>query len=383
MNAPLKVTLFVRPNPVLLGNGVLGNGAFSGAPRGGMKSNMYQFVALREELRRHGLELATQHIHPFQDLVLVLDQVDYFKDCARPIGQALCLMLSEPPIYYPSNWNPVRYTVSDRVLTYDVRMVDNMRYFRYHYAIDLEAYPPFQPVSEAEFALHKLCIIAAASFGVIALPAGSPSLLCERFSTLKRFAEHYVNAFDSFSRGVHPDTYTSFRGAGLLKRCPSGVVLRPIARRRQRIFERVYRSSIPALEKIEYVRRYKFAIAHENTKGPNGYLTEKLFDFLTAVNVPVYLGDRLSADIVPPNCCIDRRQFATHEESYRYLVEMPYARYAKYVAVMQEFIRRAPKGILSTAYSPRLLAAALLGALPAAAAPAAFSSPTTTLSHHG
>ena len=145
----------------------------------------------------------------------------------------------------------------------------------------------------------------------------------------------------------------------------------------------MYRGSIPALEKIEYVRHYKFAIAYENTEGLNGYLTEKLFDCLAAANVPVYLGDRLPADLVPPSCYIDRRQFATHEELYHYLSEMSYARYAEYIAAMQDFMRQAPQGILSTAYNTRLLAAALLGALPAAAAPAAFSSPTTTLSHHG
>ena len=376
----LKATLFVRPNPALLGNG-----AFSGAPLSGMKSDMYQFVALREELRRHGLELATQDVHLPQDsvLVLALDQVDYFRDCARPIGQALCLMLSEPPTYYPGNWNSARHAVSDRALTYDARMVDNIRYFRYQYAIDFEGYPLFQPVSEAEFAQRKLCVLAAASFGVVALPAGSLSLLCERFSRLKWFAKHHANAFDSFSRGVHLDTYTNFRGAGLLKRWPPGMVLRPTARRRQRIFERVYRVSIPALEKIEYVRRYKFAIAYGNTEGLNGYLAEKLFDCLAAADVPVYLGDCLPADLVPPGCYIDRQQFATHEDLYRYLSEMSYARYAEYIATMQGFMRQAPHGILSTAYNTRLLAAALLGDLPVTAAPAAFSSPTTTLSHHG
>lgn len=381
MTLPLKATLFVRPDAALLGNAV-----FSGMPIGGMKSDMYQFVALRDELRRQGLELATQDIHPPEESVLVLslDQVEFFQQYQRPAAaQVLCLMLSEPPTYYPTNWNPVRHAVFDRVLTYDARMVDNVRYFRYHYAIDFEAYPPFQPVSAAEFAERKLCILAAASFGVVAPPAGSPSLLYERFSTLKWFAEHHANEFDFFSRGVSPDTYTSFRGAGLLKRWLPSVVLRAIARRRQRIFERVYRGSIPALEKIEYVRRYKFAIAYENTEGLNGYLTEKLFDCLAAANVPVYLGDRLPADLVPPGCYIDRRQFTTHDDLYRYLSEMSCARYAEYIAAMQDFMRQAPQGILSTAYNTRLLAAALLGALPAAAAPAAFSSPTTTLSHHG
>ncbi|WP_345127629.1 hypothetical protein [Hymenobacter antarcticus] len=55
MNAPLIATLFVCPNPARLGDE-----AFSGVRHGGMKSDTYQFVALREEFRRHGCELATQ-----------------------------------------------------------------------------------------------------------------------------------------------------------------------------------------------------------------------------------------------------------------------------------------------------------------------------------
>ena len=101
MTLPLKATLFVRPDAALLGNAV-----FSGMPIGGMKSDMYQFVALRDELRRQGLELATQDIHPPEESVLVLslDQVEFFQHYQRPAAaQVLCLMLSEPPTYYPTN----------------------------------------------------------------------------------------------------------------------------------------------------------------------------------------------------------------------------------------------------------------------------------------
>lgn len=364
--APFKATLFVRPDPALLGNKV-----FSAVTIGGMKSDMYQFVSLRYELRRYGLELATQDIHPPHEsaLVLSLDQVDFFHRYERPAsGQALCLMLSEPPTYYSTNWDNVRHKVFDRILTYNDQLVDNVRYWRFHYAIDFEAYPLFQTVSQTEFAQRRFCIMAAASFDVVSPPAASPSLLHERFKILQWFSMHHPDELDFFSRGVNPQIYTSFRGAGLLRRWLPSSVLRAIAHRRRRIFERVYRGSIPPLEKIERMRHYKFAIAYENTEGLNGYLTEKLFDCLAAATVPVYLGDRLSTDLVPPGCYIDRREFDTHEDLYRYMVEMPYARYAEYIAAMQAFMKQAPKSILSTAYNTQLLATALLGALPPAIA---------------
>lgn len=360
MDNPVKATLFVRPDAALLNNG-----AFSGAPLHGMKTDMYQLIALRQELRQHGVELATQDVHPPEQsaLVLSLDQVDFFQTYVRPPHQALCLMLSEPPTYYPANWDTSRHGVFDCILTYDERLVDNVRYFHYHFAIDFESYPPFEPVSEAEFDQRRFCTLAAASFGVTPPPAGSPSLLYQRYSILRWFSENHPDKLDFYSRGVSPDTYTSFRGAGLLKRWLPQAVLAAIAQRRKRIFDRVYRGSIPPLEKIEYVRRYKFAIAYENTEGLNGYLTEKLFDCLAAATVPVYLGDQLPPSLVPPDCYIDRRQFASDEALYRHLQAMSYSRYATYVAAMQTFMRQASQGVLSTSHNSHLLTQTLRGVL--------------------
>ena len=337
---------------------------------------------MRSELRKLGIELATQDIHPPHEsaLVLSLDQVDFFQSYERPPGgQALCLMLSEPPTYYPTNWDIFRHGIFDRILTYDSRLVDNERYFHYHFAIDFESYPPFKIDDEEDFKQRKLCMLAAASFGVVSPKFGSASLLYERFRTLRWFAKHHPNEFDFFSRGVHPDTYISFRGASLIRRWLPKVVMSAISKSRERIFNRVYKGSIPALEKIDYVRRYKFAIAYENTEGLSGYLTEKLFDCLAGSTVPIYLGDLLPSSLVPSTCYIDRRQFATHEDLYNYITQMTYARYAEYGAAIQKFMKEAPYGILSTSYNTRLITNALLGLLPATglvASSSSTSSPT-------
>ena len=64
--------------------------------------------------------------------------------------------------------------------------------------------------------------------------------------------------------------------------------------------------------------RYRFAICYENMV-LDGWITEKLFDCLTAGVVPIYLGAPDIADVVDPACYIDVRRFGAYEEMDRYL----------------------------------------------------------------
>jgi hypothetical protein len=64
-------------------------------------------------------------------------------------------------------------------------------------------------------------------------------------------------------------------------------------------------------DKIELLTRARFCLAHENCRDLEGYVTEKLFDCFRAGCVPVYVGPKEIADLVPADCFIDGRAFAT------------------------------------------------------------------------
>jgi len=70
----------------------------------------------------------------------------------------------------------------------------------------------------------------------------------------------------------------------------------------------------PVADKIELLTRARFCLAHENSRDLEGYVTEKLFDCFRAGCVPVYVGPREIADLVPADCFIDARDFATPAE---------------------------------------------------------------------
>lgn len=75
----------------------------------------------------------------------------------------------------------------------------------------------------------------------------------------------------------------------------------------------------PVDDKIELLTRARFCLAHENCRDLAGYVTEKLFDAFRAGCVPVYIGPKEITDLVPADCFIDGRAFATPEALHAHL----------------------------------------------------------------
>ena len=128
----------------------------------------------------------------------------------------------------------------------------------------------------------------------------------------------------------------------LLPGAVAGRITAAVAARRKALFDIVSKGPIAHDGKIETLRQYRFNVAYENTGGLPGYLTEKMFDSLAACCVPIYWGDPDITASVPANCFIDRRNFATNAELYRYLKAMQWPEYAQYVAAITDFMNSLP-----------------------------------------
>lgn len=71
--------------------------------------------------------------------------------------------------------------------------------------------------------------------------------------------------------------------------------------------------------RLDLYRRYKFTLAFENSFAPD-YVTEKLYEPLTAGSVPVYRGSPDVADLAPsPDCYVDASRFSSAAELGAYL----------------------------------------------------------------
>lgn len=94
-------------------------------------------------------------------------------------------------------------------------------------------------------------------------------------------------------------------------------------------------------EKKEMIfRKYRYALCFENTFHPQwtqGYLTEKILDCMASHTIPVYYGCSNIEELVPSDCFIDFREYASLQELDEYLQAMSDDEYLGYAQRMQEF----------------------------------------------
>jgi hypothetical protein len=94
----------------------------------------------------------------------------------------------------------------------------------------------------------------------------------------------------------------------------------------------------PVDDKIELLTRARFCLAHENCRDLAGYVTEKLFDCFRAGCVPVYVGPKEIAELVPTDCFIDGRAFATPAALDAFLRTIDDASYRGYQERIRAFL---------------------------------------------
>lgn len=73
--------------------------------------------------------------------------------------------------------------------------------------------------------------------------------------------------------------------------------------------------------KYDVLSRYNFALCFENM-AMKGYITEKIFDCLYAGTIPLYLGAKDIADLIPEGAYIDCRIFSSWEEMHDKIMRM-------------------------------------------------------------
>ncbi len=97
----------------------------------------------------------------------------------------------------------------------------------------------------------------------------------------------------------------------------------------------------PCASKAETFAKYRYALCFENTFHPlwtRGYLTEKILDCMASGTVPVYYGCSNIEELVPRDCFIDYRRFASLEELDAFLQDMTDHEYLGYAERMRKFV---------------------------------------------
>ncbi len=331
-----KATLYVRSGDFLTNNGIFNAAAFGSR----MKSDGYPFVALKKELAKLDIDIATQDIHPVADskYVFCLDYPDHFLNIIKSEGQLFALIISEPEIYTPASWNPEYHKLFDKVFTYNNQFGFNDKYRRYFFSIDLEFYRSLNDVKPTPFGERKLCSLVANA--VLAMPPiHTDSLLYERYKVLQWFGKNKPTDFDFYSSvGKEKDYYFMMRGGSILKRVLPAFLFKKFVAYRQKNIINVYRGFFPPLDKVKEVSKYKFYLCYENIKDVYGYITEKIFECFYAKCIPIYWGASNVQELIPADCYINARQFKSVEEMYSYMKNMKEDEFNGYISRIESFL---------------------------------------------
>lgn len=268
-------------------------------------------ILLKDTLRQQGsiLQQITypvlrhmKKLEPYERLVcfdIKKESPDLKSILAKFSPEQCLLVLWEPPTLMPFSYDLSYHNFFNKIFTFYDPLVDNKHYLKLYYPHSLTL-----PKEEHAFKEKKLCALIAGKKQWIAQQP-LVDLYQKREELISFFEQHAPQAFDLYGVGWDP------------------VLM-------------VYRGTTPS--KKDCLRNYKFCIAYENTGNLIGYITEKIFDSMSAGAVPVYWGAYNITDYIPANCFIDARNFATADDLYNYLNAMQEPEYNKLRTAIDAFL---------------------------------------------
>jgi hypothetical protein len=282
---------------------------------------------LKKRLEEKGLACHTQDVYKAAgtapDAVLFLDipyiPIDLLLGGRR--GAVKCFaVLQEHELIRPGNWNLKNHRQFDALFTWNDRLVDSRRYFKFNLP---NAFPeaPCPPLIHKE----KLCVMITAN----KKRSHSLELYSSREETVRWFERNHPEDFDLYGAGWNSYVFDGPWPTRALNR------IRPLTRLLAPAYPS-YRGVVAAKRPI--MEKYKFSICYENARDVPGYITEKIFDSFFAGCVPIYWGEPEVGKYIPEKCFIDRRKFKTHEELYAFIKGMGDAEYLGVLDAIRAFL---------------------------------------------
>jgi hypothetical protein len=318
------------------------NYPFLAGPEGeGFKNMLFSMVHLKRALAERGIVIATPDINPPDDCFLVFCWDNpHTLQAQKKEGQIWCLLINDPPMYYPESWQRPHHARFDFVFTYDETLVDNKKYFYYPIAVDTEFFSVPAIVTEAEFKRRTLATFVGHAIHKYEDRANPGSTIHRRYRTIAWYGKNHPEDFGFYGGTfLKRDYYFAFRGVSILRKLLPKRLFHALARSAQRDLISVFRGELRPLEKFDVIKRYNFYYCYENTVGINGYVSEKIFDCFYSGLVPIYWGAPNVEKLIPYGCYIDGEAFRDEEEAYTFIKDMPYAAYRDYLERARVFLQ--------------------------------------------
>ncbi|MBI3853731.1 MAG: hypothetical protein HY298_26095 [Verrucomicrobia bacterium] len=296
----------------------------------------YFMVHLTKQLRQLGHHVATIDMEDLDsfDKIFFLDYPtkinSRFRTLVRRRHPELHLILIEPPIIRPDNYDSRKHRPFKTVLTWkqDLCADDPQKYRLYHIPNRVRS----GNFSTVPFLKRKL-VTMINSFMVSVRPN---ELYSERVRAIRWFEAHAPKDFDLIGTEWDKPLFT-----GRLATLNLGI---RFAYRRVSWLNRLKTHRFPShigpnrRPKHLTLHDYRFCIAYENSVETD-YLSEKMFDCFFSGCVPIYLGAPNVLDSVPKDTFIDKRNFATYDELYRFISGLSENEHNSYLAAIDSFLK--------------------------------------------
>ncbi|MFT6689226.1 MAG: hypothetical protein ACJAX7_002258 [Saprospiraceae bacterium] len=239
------------------------------------------------------------------------------------------LIIEEGPLIHADNWKLSNHQMFDYIFTWNDDYVDNKKYFKFnvHYIEEVTNIVNIE-------AKEKLCVMVARNKRAW----GKEELYSERRKIIRYFEKKHPKDFDLFGEGW--DKYYFPSNVSLLKLFNGSKLY--WFRSMLKEFYSSWKGKVD--NKISTMSQYKFSISFENSIGPTGYITEKIWDSFVSGAVPIYLGAPNVLSHIPENCFIDYRNFNNLDELYLYINNMTTQQYLNYLENINKFLKEEAEG---------------------------------------
>ncbi|OGF26074.1 hypothetical protein A2303_04715 [Candidatus Falkowbacteria bacterium RIFOXYB2_FULL_47_14] len=262
-------------------------------------------ITLKEELKKHDIDLATEDINKIEEADIVIYNSAPGARTAKKHNQKKYLLIVEPPVVLPANWNKKNHEGFDRIFTWDESLVDNKKYFLLRFGYRFR-YDPGDIKSND----RQLCTMIS---GFKYFYLHPDELYSERYKAVKWFTKYHPENFKYYGKGW-PNYLFRPHLNKFFCRAPQWIL-------KLFLLENISYGGV--LEsKHSTLQKFRFSICYENMRGIPGYVTEKIFDSFSAGCIPIYWGASNIEKLIPEDCYIDRRKFESYEELYKHICSL-------------------------------------------------------------
>jgi alpha(1,3/1,4) fucosyltransferase len=279
---------------------------------------------LRDEFAKLGVELNTPDMNAGHKVAFELHH-----NAQRKVSKIPSYAyLYEDPLVRPLNGDPQHLQHYQRVFTSNENLVDNQHTLRLAY--------PNSLLLEANCGFDErdlFCVMIASNKAL--LHEDGRGLHATRVATIRFFENFAPEIFGLYGRGW--DSPAVLPGT--------------MGRIKKRLYEwqskwmpaRVDKTPFPSFKgsvnhKADVLKRAKFSICYENSRGAPGYVTEKIFDCLRFGTVPVYIGNMGRVNVIPEAAYINRDHFSSDGDMLTFLKSVTLTQYAGFQKTAVDYL---------------------------------------------